>query len=76
MSTIARHKGDDDPRIAVILEEYDAFDESPEGQRMNAALGSREAFAALPEDLKDRAMSLSYRLNMARRTVRQERRAQ
>jgi hypothetical protein len=59
--------------VAAVKAEYEAFNESLEGQLLDAALSSREAFAKLPEELKDRAMHLSYRLHMARREVCNER---
>lgn len=63
---------DTDPRVAPIVAEYELFYATPEGKRLDAAAASREAFAALPEELKDKAWDLSRRLNMARMEVRRE----
>ena len=63
---------DDDPRVAAVKEEYEAFYLTPEGQAVEAAHG-REAFAALPEATKDRLEDLSRRLHTARMQVRAER---
>jgi hypothetical protein len=73
MSYIGRSSFDDDPRVAQVIAEYETFYQTGEGQALDAALASREAFAALPDSTKDRAEALSYALHMARREVRSER---
>lgn len=61
---------DDDPRVSEVIAEYEAFYLTDDGKRLDAATVSREAFAALPEEIKERAESLSFRLMTERRRVR------
>jgi hypothetical protein len=65
---------DDDPRVAAVKEEYEAFYLTPEGRAVEAARGRAE-FAALPETTKDRLEELSRALHFTRMQVRAERNA-